>query len=178
MGLAHWIVRCTPFFSVSILLLLICSSLLWQPFGARTHGRHEGQATHTQRFLAFYIVLLHLAAWWFPIRLCWALFDLLRKLERTATEYVPYQVENHYNNARNAHKSHGTTMHAILLPNYKEDIETLSDTLRVLSAHPMAERAYDVSISISYALTTGLRRSGDPCDGKERDQRQIQGSEA
>ncbi|THZ33527.1 hypothetical protein D6C90_08295 [Aureobasidium pullulans] len=122
MGVAHWIVRCTPFISVSILLLL--------------------------RFLAFYIVLLHLAAWWFPIRLCWALFDLLRKLKRTATEYVPNQAEDHYNNAGNADKPHGTTIHAILIPNYKEEIETLSDTLRVLSAHPMAERAYDVILAM------------------------------
>lgn len=38
-----------------------------------------------------------------------------------------------------------TVVHAIVIPNYKEDIDTLRETLDVLASHPRAQTAYDVS---------------------------------
>jgi hypothetical protein len=37
-------------------------------------------------------------------------------------------------------------IHAILIPNYKEDIEVLRETLEVLASHPQARAQYDVSL--------------------------------
>jgi len=36
-------------------------------------------------------------------------------------------------------------IHAIIIPNYNEDIDTLRETLEVLASHPQASTAYDVS---------------------------------
>jgi hypothetical protein len=40
-------------------------------------------------------------------------------------------------------------LHAILIPNYKEDIDGLRETLDVLASHPQARSTYDVSITTS-----------------------------
>lgn len=36
-------------------------------------------------------------------------------------------------------------LHTIIIPNYKEDIETLRETLEVLACHPQASSTYEVS---------------------------------
>ena len=40
-----------------------------------------------------------------------------------------------------------TLVHAIIVPNYKEDLDTLTETLDVLASHPQARDCYDVSSS-------------------------------
>lgn len=44
-------------------------------------------------------------------------------------------------------------LHAILIPNYKEDIEGLRETLDVLASHPQARSTYDVSITANFLVT-------------------------
>lgn len=39
----------------------------------------------------------------------------------------------------------GPIIHAIVIPNYKEEMETLRETLDVLASHPQAQSCYDVS---------------------------------
>lgn len=36
-------------------------------------------------------------------------------------------------------------IHAIIIPNYKEELDTLRETLEVLASHPQAHYSYDVS---------------------------------
>lgn len=36
-------------------------------------------------------------------------------------------------------------VHAIIIPNYKEDVDGLRETLGVLASHPQARVSYDVS---------------------------------
>lgn len=38
-----------------------------------------------------------------------------------------------------------TVIHAIVIPNYKEEMDTLRETLDVLASHPQAQFSYDVS---------------------------------
>lgn len=40
-------------------------------------------------------------------------------------------------------------VHAIVIPNYKEEVDTLRETLEVLASHPMAATSYDVSRDIA-----------------------------
>jgi hypothetical protein len=42
-------------------------------------------------------------------------------------------------------KDSSKNIHAILIPNYKEEIDVLEETLRVLASHPTARAQYDVS---------------------------------
>jgi hypothetical protein len=37
-------------------------------------------------------------------------------------------------------------VHAIIIPNYKEEMDTLRETLDVLASHPQARETYDVSL--------------------------------
>ena len=41
-------------------------------------------------------------------------------------------------------------IHAVLIPNYKEDVDVLRETLDVLASHPRARRQYDVSCPQKY----------------------------
>jgi len=50
-------------------------------------------------------------------------------------------------------------IHAIIVPNYKEDVDGLRETLDVLASHPQARLSYDVSIPTSkhrYWVAMGL----------------------
>lgn len=38
-------------------------------------------------------------------------------------------------------------IHAIVIPNYKEEMDTLKETLEVLASHPLAHSSYDVSFA-------------------------------
>lgn len=40
-------------------------------------------------------------------------------------------------------------VHAIVVPNYKEEVDTLRETLDVLASHPQARNTYDVSCALS-----------------------------
>lgn len=40
-------------------------------------------------------------------------------------------------------------IHAIIIPNYKEDVDGLRETLDVLASHPQARLSYDVSSPLS-----------------------------
>lgn len=44
-------------------------------------------------------------------------------------------------------------IHAIVIPNYKEEDETLRETLEVLASHPQARNTYDVSTSLLLPLS-------------------------
>lgn len=41
-------------------------------------------------------------------------------------------------------------VHVVVIPNYKEEVDTLRETLDVLASHPQARHSYDVSISSSH----------------------------
>lgn len=40
-------------------------------------------------------------------------------------------------------------IHAIIIPNYKEEVDTLRETLDVLATHPQAQASYDVGLPLS-----------------------------
>jgi hypothetical protein len=42
------------------------------------------------------------------------------------------------------------TIHAIMVPSYKEDIGVLEDTLNVLASHEMASKSYDACSPVQY----------------------------
>lgn len=45
-------------------------------------------------------------------------------------------------------------VHAIIVPSYKEEMDTLRETLEVLSSHPQACSSYDVSCYIPHSAST------------------------
>jgi len=140
-----WFTRCLPALSVIVLFGLVYSCFIVDPYGARTNGIHQGRATYQQYFLSIYIVALHIFSTLFPIRLCFAIYDVLTHLRATHNAFATVDKKN---DPRPDSPALGGrfVIHAILIPNYKEDMETLSDTLRVLAAHPRAHTLYDVGL--------------------------------
>lgn len=50
-------------------------------------------------------------------------------------------------------------LHAIVIPNYKEELDTLRETLDVLGCHPQARNSYDVSYQEALAVGNQLRKA-------------------
>ena len=48
-------------------------------------------------------------------------------------------------------------VHAIILPNYKEDLDTLRETLDVLACHPQASSSYEVGLLQQCSWESGRR---------------------
>ncbi|KAM0262366.1 hypothetical protein ACHAQJ_001835 [Trichoderma viride] len=51
--------------------------------------------------------------------------------------------------------SQGQIIHAIVIPNYKEEMDTLRETLDVLASHPQAQSCYDVYLGMELRETGG-----------------------
>lgn len=142
------------------------------------HALAAGGALWTNVF-AYYCLLIHVLVSMFPLRACWAIWDLTRNLRKTARSKT-------LSDFRFAHRRRGSSsslsssetlisekdgysasssdagdsdpefcldsdtardkvVHAIVIPNYKEEMDTLRETLEVLASHTQARNTYDVS---------------------------------
>jgi hypothetical protein len=99
-----------------------------------------------QTLFVGYSILLHVLALLFPLRLCasaYAATQGVRKAHGSArktlsTDLLELDLQHDTHN-----KAASVTM-AIILPSYKEDIEILESSLRVLASHRLARSSYDV----------------------------------
>jgi len=144
MSFISWFCRCLPAFSIVAVLIVYYAALVVEPYGRRTNGKHEGVANISQYILAIFFVLLHLAAACFPVRLCFALYDLLQHLREASHELMYHERKDGAAEEFPVKLEAPSTVHAIIIPNYQEQIGTLTDMLSVLAAHPMAAMTYDV----------------------------------
>lgn len=143
-----------------------------RPSGSPSHGhqRTADQWTFPQLVLVIYTILIHCLALNFPLRLCWATRQTTVQLKQALTKCADLRgvhgiksevsvslmpsestallnaIEVPYNEDR--HAGRGVT-HVILLPSYKEEIETLRESLDVLASHAAAREHYDVSPTTS-----------------------------
>jgi hypothetical protein len=141
---------------------------------------------------AYYCLAIHFLVFMFPLRACWSILDLtksiakarlktLRELKLTrqrrgsSTSLSSTEVESVSSPGCSASSSEAGDMephffddaasvtHAIIIPNYKEEMDTLRETLDVLASHPQAQASYDVSpsrsSSVSYRSTLHFRPS-------------------
>lgn len=151
---------------------------------------------------AYYCLLIHVLVAIFPLRSCWAVWDMTSSLRKSAHSKA-------LQNLKFAHRRRGSStslsssetltsshassasseagdfeaelytdgdaepdrvVHAIVIPNYKEELDTLRETLEVLGSHPQARNSYDVSSSC--ALHAGIlaqqRRAQDNAPSTSR----------
>jgi hypothetical protein len=125
---------------------------------------------------AFYSLIVHGCVVMFQLRACWAVVETTKGL-RNAAHQVPWVTSRLHQSwepssespeisevasSRSSRSSvdgwtSGTdseddlelVTHAIIIPNYKEDIDVLMETLDILASHPQARYAYDVRLSLS-----------------------------
>lgn len=127
---------------------------------------------------AYYCLGIHILVFLFPLRACWAIWDLTRSLQKTARSKTLRDFKlthrrrgssTSLSSSETLTSSHGCSassseagdlemelyadadatpdrvVHAIIIPNYKEEMDTLKETLEVLASHPQARNSYDVS---------------------------------
>lgn len=132
---------------------------------------------------AWYCLLIHVMVFSFPLRACWAIWDITTSLRETAQNTVNLDSFRSEHRRRNSSasiaSSHAPTLsqatsgassevgdidcesatdsdtvvgtldqiiHAIVIPNYKEEVDTLRETLDVLASHSHARFTYDVRL--------------------------------
>jgi hypothetical protein len=124
----------------------------------------------TQKLFIFYTLLVHLDTFFFAIRLCFSIIVVNKNLRATllrrhdlpsgfysegilqpadAQELNSTSLQFDPNRTRPNEPITSEVIHAIVIPNYQEDIDTLRITLAVLAAHPRARTQYEVSSSVS-----------------------------
>lgn len=130
------------------------------------------------KLFSYYCLLIHFLVFIFPLRSCWAVFNITRSLKKAARARELKDIKfGHRRRASSTSLSSAETLtssrdvssatsseagdfdlegtaddiatdrviHAIVIPNYKEENDTLRETLEVLASHPQARSTYDVS---------------------------------
>ena len=132
------------------------------------------------KMFAYYCLWIHVLVAVFPLRSCWAIWDITRSLKKIArqktlqdvkltgprrdssaslssAETLTVALDSSASSCSSNSEagdteyfidggfSTGSVVHAIIVPNYKEEMETLRETLEVLASHPQARDTYDVS---------------------------------
>jgi len=134
----------------------------------------SGKGGNWTLFFAYYSVLIHTLIFMFPMRACWAVEDLTRGLKKVARNKQLSDFKfSHARRLSSTSLSSAETLtssqissasseagdivlgcvdveqekilHAIIIPNYKENIDDLRETLAVLASHTQARSTYDVS---------------------------------
>jgi hypothetical protein len=136
--------------------------------GEGPHDHFREQLTNSQLALIYYTLFVHVLGLLFPIRLCWAVRSMIKNLKiqqqapsarrRTAKiQFKTTESESGYEDSMPSDFSESEIevsteseyddeplVHAIILPNYKEDMDTLRETLEVLASHQLASSSYEV----------------------------------
>lgn len=127
MALVLWLQRCTPGLSSLIIMILLIFS---------------------ENFFIFYTVFVHLVISAMPLRIFrgarLATQQILAALE--ASQQETDQLENPSHSFHQPSTSE--VIHVSIIPSYKESIETLQDTLRILASHSLAKSTYDIFLAM------------------------------
>jgi hypothetical protein len=181
----QWASRCVPGFSIIALLWLSFAAFADigyflpsqdQARGRRPTtqpGRHSGDRPDdlslAQNTFIWFSVFVHLNAFYFALRLFFALVKTLRESKKALQRRSQVKSElsgdaEHYLEGGSqpglsldvldaklteskSFLSGEEVIHAIIVPNYKEDFDTLRTTLNVLASHPRASTQYEVSLT-------------------------------
>ena len=142
------------------------------PSGRGRHHHHRERITNSQLILVCYTLFVHFLGLCFPIRLCWATRSTIRGLKKGGTQQLtclPKSLSIHVPKSSGSESGYEDSIcsncssddielssnqaseweeelivHAIIVPNYKEDLDTLRETLDVLASHTLAISSYEV----------------------------------
>jgi hypothetical protein len=134
----QWLLRCVPGWTIVLLVILVECSLGLGESTYRYFYRLPPQRPHfdpliPQIAFSCYTLLLHTIALIFPLRLA------------RACSVATRAIKDCHGRAEPASSTNGrTVVMAILIPAYKESIDTMRETLDVLASHEGAAQSYDV----------------------------------
>ena len=159
-----YLTRIVPALSLLGVVFLLISSFILTPYGKTDRREHYGEATKSQLILGVYTSVLHIISVLFAARVCWAMGDVVTGMRESASVVEkPMRRKNHSrNNNSELSKAHQGPSFVIIIPAYKEEIETLRETIGVLASHPHARSAYHVRhlhVFVVLAITRLFRES-------------------
>lgn len=104
-----------------------------------------------------YTLLVHTNMLWFTTRLSWSLLYVTRQTKQVLSrrwkasqeDFVndPDPSVSKFNDPEVYEVDDQEVIHAIILPNYGENLHTIMTTLNVLASHPRARSQYEVSLT-------------------------------
>lgn len=174
-----WLSRCIPGFSIIALLLLllfafpnVLSFPLWRGlFPSTGSPSTDPPLSLAQIVFLAYSVFVHLNMFGFTVRLSFSLFNAVKETKAVLGRRVWHTPRHSFEGRFVDHPSSSQeypdpsifkandlpddneVVHAVIVPNYAEDIDTLRTTLNVLASHPRAYSQYEVG-------TVSLHRRG------------------
>lgn len=149
MGIGLWLQRCTPGVStlVIIFLLGVSNTRLFAGDTKQTvddMGRGTQRPTFSEGFFIIYTIFLHAVISALPLRTFRGARLATQEIQAAlrASQQESDQPENPQCGSHLP--SPPELIHVSIIPSYKESIETLQDTLRILASHRLAKSTYDV----------------------------------
>ncbi|KAL4750063.1 hypothetical protein BDW72DRAFT_213611 [Aspergillus terricola var. indicus] len=163
----QWATRCLPGFSILALLVLLLSAtdVIPGPWRDPARDKFDRPALNlAQKIFILYSILVHLNTLLFTGRLSWALSYAFAQTSRVLKRRdhspsgaskqsgplddlfstAPYKESSRVPVAERAEE----VTHAIIIPNYNEDVGTLRETLDVLARHPRARSQYEIYLAM------------------------------
>lgn len=123
MAIGLWLQRCMPGVSSLMIILLI---------------------TFSENFFIFYTIFLHVVISAIPLRIFRGA-RLATQQIRAVLEVSQKESDRSESAQDSSHRSSPSELiHVSIIPSYKESIETLQDTLKILASHRLAKSTYDV----------------------------------
>ncbi|KAB8356635.1 hypothetical protein FH972_024212 [Carpinus fangiana] len=161
----HWLLRCLPALSGLCIVLLSLTAFTGFPsnvlgslgagVGRVSRHRQADQWTVAQALWCFYTVVLHLLTWQYNIRLIWAMIRITSKIKRAADSDVKNE------GGEKQAEGEAGIMHVLMLPAYREDIDTLQETLDVFASHNLAASNYYVYLAMEEKDPNGVSVAND-----------------
>lgn len=152
MSVVKWLMRCAPGFSFILLLIFLESVLGVVRSGNLSRGHLLGQngALILYGVYICYSLLLHLIAFAFPVRLCWAAWCAASRIHATCCQDAIKSTDtvDLCEDGTSVRQDETTVTMAIIIPSYKEDFCVLEDTLNVLASHRLAKTRYDARMNV------------------------------
>ncbi|KAE8349682.1 glycosyl transferase family group 2-domain-containing protein [Aspergillus coremiiformis] len=176
--IVQWASRCLPGFGVIALLILLLltsdiASWPWEELDPDLGDAPEGKShplSIAQKIFIVYTILIHVNMLGFTVRLAYVLLRIPRETKRAlqrrltwsyspsnghffdspieATQQVPDPLAFKVDFMTVDEVDEPEVIHAIILPNYKEENNTLRTTLNVLASHPRARSQYEVYLAM------------------------------
>lgn len=169
--LLSWCIQRVASLGIVALISLILVAFVWDRPSQEKYddGKLRRQITNGQLVYVYYTLFVHILGVLFPLRLCWATKSMTRNLKMVAIQQQALLFkasrsrrgsEVGYEDSVSSDSSDSIALstfneiewdekpvvHAIILPNYKEELDTLRETLDVLACHPQASSSYEVGL--------------------------------
>ena len=169
--LLSWCIQRVASLGIIALTCLTLVAFVWDRPSQEKYddGKLRKSITNGQLVYVYYTLFIHVLGVLFPLRLCWATKSMIRNLKMVAIQQQASLFRASSKSAKRGEAGDSVDsdssdsmelstlkenewdekkplVHAIILPNYKEELDTLRETLDVLACHPQASSSYEVCL--------------------------------